>query len=327
MRHAGAAGVALRPGHRLQLPGAGPEAVEAFPRGDDFAHQIAVWPGRALSSNAPLLLIVVRRTNTGTITMSLADSYLETTRDVYRRAALEPQQGLCCTTSPVWQLPELNIPCQMLSMNYGCGSTVHPRDLGGSPSVLYVGVGGGMEVLQFAYFSRRDGAVIGLDVVDEMLAACRENLVAAETLNPGSAATSSICARVTRSICRLPTPRSTLPRRTACSTSSTTGNWSARCRKCTACSSRTAKLAAQRPGLRLRNPGQASQRREAACHVPHRRPAACGLHQAADRYRLRHHRGSRATAVSRAVAAPLRNRQADRRRKRRDLRDQGPGAE
>ena len=68
-------------------------------------------------------------------------------------------------------------------MNYGCGSTVHPRDLAGSPSILYVGVGGGMEVLQFAYFSRRPGAVIGLDAVDEMLAACGENLVAAEKAN------------------------------------------------------------------------------------------------------------------------------------------------
>jgi hypothetical protein len=30
--------------------------------------------------------------------MSLADDYFETARDVYRQAALEPQQGLCCTT-------------------------------------------------------------------------------------------------------------------------------------------------------------------------------------------------------------------------------------
>ena len=64
----------------------------------------------------------------------------------------------------------------MLAMNYGCGSTVHPRDLADNPSVLYVGVGGGMELLQFAYFARRPGAVTGIDVVDEMLAACRENL-------------------------------------------------------------------------------------------------------------------------------------------------------
>ncbi|MGH6769774.1 MAG: arsenosugar biosynthesis arsenite methyltransferase ArsM [Xanthobacteraceae bacterium] len=116
--------------------------------------------------------------------MSLADSYLETTRELYKQAAVEPQQGLCCTTSPVWQLPELNIPPRMRSMNYGCGSTVNPRDLAGSPTILYVGVGGGMEVLQFSYFSRRAGAVVGLDVVDEMLAACRDNLASAEAMNP-----------------------------------------------------------------------------------------------------------------------------------------------
>jgi SAM-dependent methyltransferase len=116
--------------------------------------------------------------------MSLAGDYLETARDVYRQAALEPQQGLCCTTNPVWQLPALSIPGKMLAMNYGCGSTVHPRDLAGSPSILYVGVGGGMELLQFAYFSRRPGAVVGLDAVDEMLAACRDNLAAAEACNP-----------------------------------------------------------------------------------------------------------------------------------------------
>ncbi len=107
-----------------------------------------------------------------------------TTHDIYREAALYPQQGLCCTTTPIWQLPGLNIPKRMLEMNYGCGSTVHPRDLVNSPTILYVGVGGGMEVLQFSYFSRKEHAVIGLDVVDEMIAACGDNLARAETMNP-----------------------------------------------------------------------------------------------------------------------------------------------
>ena len=111
-------------------------------------------------------------------------SYLTTTRDVYKEAALNPQQGLCCTTTPVWQLPGLSIPKKMLAMNYGCGSTVNPRDLANDPTILYVGVGGGMEVLQFAYFTRRKGGVIGLDVVDEMLAACGDNLQEAELQNP-----------------------------------------------------------------------------------------------------------------------------------------------
>lgn len=111
------------------------------------------------------------------------DTYLTTTHDVYKEAALNPQLGLCCTTTPVWQLPDLTIPRKMLEMNYGCGSTVHPRDLVGSPTILYVGVGGGMELLQFSYFSRRRGGVIGLDVVDEMITACRENLAVAEQQN------------------------------------------------------------------------------------------------------------------------------------------------
>ena len=110
-------------------------------------------------------------------------TYLTTAHEVYKEAALNPQSGLCCTTTPVWQLPELAIPKKMLAMNYGCGSTVHPRDLANGPTVLYVGVGGGMELLQFAYFSRRKAGVIGLDVVDEMLAACRKNLQEAELQN------------------------------------------------------------------------------------------------------------------------------------------------
>jgi SAM-dependent methyltransferase len=114
---------------------------------------------------------------------SLDHAYLEAAHDLYRQAALEPDVGLCCTTTPVWKLPELSIPNRMLEMNYGCGSTVHPRDLGGGPTVLYVGVGGGMELLQFAYFSRRQGAVIGVDLIDEMLSVCRANLALAETEN------------------------------------------------------------------------------------------------------------------------------------------------
>lgn len=111
-------------------------------------------------------------------------SYLETTRNVYKEAAENPQKGLCCTTTPIWQLPGLVIPERMLEMNYGCGSTVNPRDLVNNPTILYVGVGGGMELLQFAYFSRRKGGVIGVDSVAEMLEACDANLKEAEKLNP-----------------------------------------------------------------------------------------------------------------------------------------------
>ncbi|OZV69304.1 arsenosugar biosynthesis arsenite methyltransferase ArsM [Winogradskyella aurantia] len=110
-------------------------------------------------------------------------SYLDTTHNVYKEAALKPDVGLCCTTNPIWELPGLKIPKIMQEMNYGCGSTVHARDLTNSPKILYVGVGGGMELLQFAYFSRQKSGVIGVDVVEEMLEASRKNFKEAEALN------------------------------------------------------------------------------------------------------------------------------------------------
>lgn len=111
-------------------------------------------------------------------------SYLNTTHELYKEAALKPDVGLCCTTNPVWELPGLKIPKIMQEMNYGCGSTVHARDLTNNPKMLYVGVGGGMELLQFSYFNRTKGGVIGVDVVDEMLEASRKNFKEAEQLNP-----------------------------------------------------------------------------------------------------------------------------------------------
>lgn len=111
-------------------------------------------------------------------------NYLETVADVYAEAARQPDANLCCTESPVWRLPDLHIPPIMLEMNYGCGSTVHPRDLRSGGSVLYVGVGGGLEALQFAYFTRKPGGVIAVDPVADMRARARANLVEAARLNP-----------------------------------------------------------------------------------------------------------------------------------------------
>ena len=111
-------------------------------------------------------------------------SYLETTKNIYKDAAKKPMVGLCCTTTPVWQLPDLEVPKTMLDMNYGCGSTVNPRDLANNPTILYVGVGGGMELLQFSYFNRTPGGTIGIDIVTEMLEATKTNFKEAEKLNP-----------------------------------------------------------------------------------------------------------------------------------------------
>ena len=110
-------------------------------------------------------------------------SYLEATNDLYKKAALTPDVGLCCTTTPIWKFPGLEIPTIMQEMNYGCGSTISAQDLINNPKILYVGVGGGMELLQFSYFSRQKGGVIGVDVVDEMLEASKQNFKIAEKQN------------------------------------------------------------------------------------------------------------------------------------------------
>jgi SAM-dependent methyltransferase len=109
--------------------------------------------------------------------------YLKATEDLYREAAITPDVGLCCTTNPIWRFPGLDIPKIMLEMNYGCGSVVNAADLVDNPNILYVGVGGGMELLQFSYFSRKKGGVVGVDVVDEMLEASRKNFKLAEKTN------------------------------------------------------------------------------------------------------------------------------------------------
>jgi ubiquinone/menaquinone biosynthesis C-methylase UbiE len=103
-------------------------------------------------------------------------TYLETTAHFYAEAAETPQVGLCCVSTPPLQLPGLEIPEIMEHMNYGCGSTVHPRELFGEPTVLYIGVGGGIEALQFAYFCRQPGGVIAVDPVPQMRQAAERNL-------------------------------------------------------------------------------------------------------------------------------------------------------
>lgn len=111
-------------------------------------------------------------------------SYLETTANFYSEVAQTPQVGLCCVQSSPVQLPGLKIPTQMQEMNYGCGTTVHPAELINEPTVLYVGVGGGLEALQFAYYSRRESGVIAVEPVSAMRKAATRNLQLAAQENP-----------------------------------------------------------------------------------------------------------------------------------------------
>jgi SAM-dependent methyltransferase len=110
-------------------------------------------------------------------------TYLETTAQFYTEVAQTPEVGLCCVQNSTLQLPELKIPTQMQEMNYGCGTTVRANELTNVPTVLYVGVGGGLEALQFAYFSRRQGSVIAVDPVAAMREAAERNLELAAAEN------------------------------------------------------------------------------------------------------------------------------------------------
>ena len=110
-------------------------------------------------------------------------SYLEAVADFYTEVAEIPDVGLCCVQSTPVQMPGLRVPKQMQAMNYGCGTTVHPAELTGEPTVLYIGVGGGLEALQFSYFSRRAKAVIAVDPVESMRTAAERNLLAAAEQN------------------------------------------------------------------------------------------------------------------------------------------------
>ncbi len=111
-------------------------------------------------------------------------SYLETAAEFYATVAQTPEVGLCCVNEETLALPDLVIPEIMQAMNYGCGTTVQASELANQPAVLYVGVGGGLEALQFAYFSRRPGAVIAVDPVAAMREAAQRNLIQAAKLNP-----------------------------------------------------------------------------------------------------------------------------------------------
>jgi len=110
-------------------------------------------------------------------------SYHGTVREVYRKAAETPDATLCCVPQAPMYLPGLHVPPIMHEMNYGCGSTVHLQDMRADQRVLYVGVGGGLEALQFAYFARRPGGVIAIDPVPEMRDAAADNLRLAARLN------------------------------------------------------------------------------------------------------------------------------------------------
>lgn len=55
--------------------------------------------------------------------------YLRTTRDVYAEAALSPDAALCCTTSPVWALPGLDVPAEESNTWFQRDYPITPRPI------------------------------------------------------------------------------------------------------------------------------------------------------------------------------------------------------
>lgn len=110
-------------------------------------------------------------------------SYHATVREVYRKAAAAPEANLCCVPTNPKYLPGLAVPRIMHEMNYGCGTTVHLQDMQPNQRVLYVGVGGGLEALELAYFTRTPSGVIAIDPVADMRNVARKNLEEAARVN------------------------------------------------------------------------------------------------------------------------------------------------
>ncbi|TWT99727.1 arsenite S-adenosylmethyltransferase [Botrimarina colliarenosi] len=111
-------------------------------------------------------------------------TYLDIVASVYRDVAQKPADNLCCVATAPRRYPGLRIPGIMHEMNYGCGSSVRPEDLSEGQRALYIGVGGGLEALELAYFTRRPGGVVAIDPVAEMREAAERNLALAAETNP-----------------------------------------------------------------------------------------------------------------------------------------------
>lgn len=110
-------------------------------------------------------------------------AYLDTLARVYADLARFPQLARPQGRTIPLILPGLQIPAPMQTMHYGCGLGMDTADLAGASSVAYVGVGGGLEALQLAYFCRRPGSVIGVEPMAELREAAQRNLQTAAALN------------------------------------------------------------------------------------------------------------------------------------------------
>lgn len=114
----------------------------------------------------------------------IMSGYLAAAQAFYDAAAETPALGACCVQRNDLELPGLVVPSAMEALTFSCGTTVHPGELADAPTALYIGVGGGLEALQFAWFSRRPASVIAVEPAPRMRQAAEANLIQAASLNP-----------------------------------------------------------------------------------------------------------------------------------------------
>jgi len=101
------------------------------------------------------------------------DKSREAVRQLYGRAAEEPQKELCCPTSyPTDDVS--HIPQEVIDRFYGCGSPISIADVKSGETVVDLGSGAGIDCFIAAKKVGPNGKVIGVDMTEQMLGIANE---------------------------------------------------------------------------------------------------------------------------------------------------------
>src|SRR3990172_5236670 len=101
------------------------------------------------------------------------DKSREAVRQLYGRAAEEPQKELCCHKSyPTDDVS--HIPQEVIHRFYGCGSPISIADVKSGETVVDLGSGAGIDCFIAAKKVGPNGKVIGVDMTEQMLGIANE---------------------------------------------------------------------------------------------------------------------------------------------------------